>query len=199
MVFTCIRCDGREFDTLRGWKMHMTKTHGGYDADDLTAAVQAAGGEVTEDNVASRMQAFARTVGGEQGEDVASGNAEKAAPEASGAPPPVPSVKTIKATPRKLKKILGAIPTKLLEGAGIDLDDEDKEAMDESGEFLTDIFGFEFEVPAEKRIVRSRLLAITWVFGVAALIYIKHHFSDVWKKLADDYKKRQTGEPENVQ
>ena len=173
----------------------MSKTHGGYDAEDLQAAVSAASGEVSEDNVAQRMREFGRTLGVDAGEDAeATGGAERASPEVSTVGQPSPPAKTIKATPKKVKKILGAIPAKILEAAGIELDDEDREALDESGEFLTSIFGFEFEVPAEKKVLHSRFWAITWVVGVAAMIFLKHRFSDVWKKLAEEAAKNKQKE-----
>lgn len=191
MEFTCARPDcGKSFIKLRGWKNHMSRVHGGYDEDDV-AQVTAGGSSSSEEDVQARMQAFAASLS-------PGGTVESAVPEATVAagqpvaasPPPPPTVKTVKASPKKLKKILASIPQVLLENAGITLDEEDKEALEEAGEFLSDIFGVEFEVPQDKRVLHSRFWAIVWVGGVALLIYCKHRFADVWAKVYELYKKK---------
>ena len=182
MEFTCTKC-GEGFIRLSGWKRHMSRKHGGYDEADM-AEVTGAQGVGAAGSVESRMREFIAGLPPEEGEykDMPSTPPPPAAP----APPPV---KTIKATPKKLKKILAAIPTKMLEASGLELDEEDKVALEEAGEFLTDIFGIEFEIEQDKHVLKSRFWAIVWVGGVVALIYVKHRFKDLWQKIYEQYQK----------
>lgn len=190
MDFTCTKC-GKEFQRLRGWKAHMTREHNGYDEEDIAAAIAASEGSVSEENVAARMEAFSRSIGTQQeggaGDDVDANTREGVTSTTGTEPASQPKVKTIKATPKRLQKILGGIPTKILESQ-IELDDDDRKALDEAGEFLSDIFGVEFEVPQDKRVLHSRFWALVWVAGVALLIYVKHRFSDIWVKVMESYK-----------
>ena len=174
---TCKSC-GKVCKSLQGWKSHMSGTHGGYDDDDLAAVAGIGGGE---GDIRSRMSAFADTLPGGGGDSSPNAPQEagtKAAPS-SPAPTPIDAGRRVRATPKKLKKILGGIPAKVLEETGITLDDEDHDALDEAGEFLADIFGVEFSVPESKVVVESRFYAILWVIGMTFLIYAKHRFSKV--------------------
>jgi hypothetical protein len=194
MEFTCAKPNcGKSFIRLGGWKRHMSQNHGGWDDSDVAQVTS--GGSTSEDNVQSRMSSFAESLSPDgkvlemphsdsQTEKTAT---EKENPTPAPGPPPV---KTVKATPKRLKKILASIPQTILENTGIVLDDEDKEALEEAGEFLSDIFGVEFEVNQEKQTLHSKWWAIVWVGGVAVLIYCKHRFADVWKSLYDMYKKK---------
>jgi hypothetical protein len=197
MEFTCAKPNcGKSFVRLGGWKNHMSRVHGGWDESDVAQVTS--GGTGSEDSVQSRMQSFAESLSpdgkvlempqpdGEVGAGSASASTERQSP----APPPIPPVKTIKATPKKLKKILASIPQTILENTGITLDDEDKEALEEAGEFLSDIFGVEFEVDQQKQTLHSKWWALVWVGGVAVMIYCKHRFADVWKQLYEMYKKK---------
>lgn len=198
MDFVCVKegCTGKSFTTLRGWKSHMSRMHGGYDEQDMKQAMLGAG--TPEDDVAQRMQAFAATLPGGPSTEGASGEAE---PSASGteksddrppaAPPPI---KTIKATPKQLKKVLGGFPRFIFESNDFKLDEEDIKALDEAGEFLVDLFALEFEVDQQKTLVHNRMWAFVWVGGVCVVIYMKHKFRDVWKNLYDAYTKRQAAE-----
>lgn len=192
MDFQCPQCELKSFTTLRGWKSHMSREHGGYDESDVAQALS--GAESSEGGVEQRMRTFAASIPSAAEEEVVEG------PPSSGQeqPPPTtaPRVRTVKATPKKLKKILGAIPTKILEATDIELDDEDRQALDEAGEFLTDIFGVEFEVDQQKKVLHSRFWAIVWVAGVAVLIYVKHRFKDVWAKIFEQYRKQAMAEEE---
>ncbi len=169
---TCKIC-GKVCKSLQGWKTHMSATHGGYNDDDLAAVAGIGGGE---GDIRSRMSAFADTLPGIEGE---SAPQEKSAKSASVPPTPIDSGRRVRATPKKLKKILGGIPAKILEETGIILDGEDHDALDEAGDFLADIFGVEFSVPESKVVVESRFYAILWVIGMTFLIYAKHRFSKV--------------------
>jgi hypothetical protein len=187
MDFRCATCDDKSFTTLRGWKQHMSTKHGGYDETDIA---RVSGATSSEEKVSERMSAFAKTIeGGEPGGESVSGEDSRAGTSSSPDPPRPPVVRTVKATPKRLKKVLSAIPTKMLEGVGIELDSEDKEALEEAGDFLVEIFGVEFEIDQEKRVLHSRFWAFLWVGGVALLIYFKHRFKDVWTKVYEQYKK----------
>lgn len=174
---TCSRC-GKVCKSLQGWKGHMSGTHGGYDDEDLAAVAGIGGGE---SDVKSRMAAFADTLptGADDSPDIKRASIAGSGSAAPPAPTPIDAGRRVRATPKKLKKILGGIPAKILEETGIQLDDEDHAALDEAGEFLADIFGVEFSVPESKVVVESRFYAILWVIGMTFLIYAKHRFSKV--------------------
>jgi hypothetical protein len=172
----CTKC-GKSCKSLQGWKMHMSSSHGGYNDADIAEVAGIGGGE---GDVRSRMENFASGLPGSEGESetLPPQGGESAAPAG---PIPISGERRVRATPKKLKKILGGIPAKILESTGIKLDREDEETLDEAGEFLGDIFGFEFSVPESKVMVQSRLWAVVWVFGVAGLVYVKHRFPEVFK------------------
>jgi hypothetical protein len=114
-------------------------------------------------------------------------------------PLPAPdTTRRVRATPKKLKKVLGGIPAKILESSGITLDHDDTETLDEAGEFLGDIFGFEFSVPESKVTVQSRFWAIVWVIGVGCLVYIKHRFPEVFKAVFAAMKKENSEETATI-
>ena len=168
----------------------MSNIHGGYDQEELAAAAGIGGGE---GDVRSRMESFANTMPG--GEAESSGESSATPPAGAASPLPAPdNTRRVRATPKKLKKILGGIPAKILETTGITLDRDDQETLDEAGEFLGDIFGFEFAVPESKVMVQSRLWAVLWVFGVAGLVYIKHRFPEVFKAAFEAIKKGKDGD-----
>lgn len=181
----CQTC-GKTCKSLQGWKQHMSSTHGGYDDSDLASVAGVNGGE---GDVRSRMERFASGLPGAESSAAPTESipAEQAAetPMPSAAPPD----RRVRATPKKLKKILGGIPAKILESTGITLDREDEETLDEAGEFLGDIFGFEFSVPESKVLIQSRIWAVFWVFGVAGLVYVKHRFPEVFKSMFKQGKK----------
>src|SRR6266566_1337246 len=192
----CKKC-GQTCKNLHGWKSHMSRTHDGYDDADLAEAAGLANGE---GNVRARMEAFAETMPEPEGESSPSAQrrVDGEPGTVSGPAPPIEFPgRRVRATPRKLKKILGGIPARILEQSGIELDKDDNEALDEAGEFLADIFGFEFSVPESKVLVQSRWWAILWVAGVAGLVYIKHRFPEVAKAIFRAAKKddeTETGE-----
>ena len=169
--------------TLRGWKQHMSGTHGSYTQEELNAAANMT---PAEPDARQRMDEFANTL-------VSESQTDSPAPvEAGTAVPqpqlPNPNVRKIRATPRKLKKLLASIPTDILKQNDITPDEEDAESIEEAAEFLQDCFGFEFEIPEEKVTVHSRWWAFVWVVGVIALVVIKHKFQSIFTLggLSDD-------------
>src|SRR5277367_3094719 len=144
----CRKCS-KKCKSLQGWKMHMTSLHGGYDNEEL----QDVAGISPTDDVRSRMSRLADRMPGEGDSDKSDGsNAAAEIPP----PPAAEPAKRIKATPKKLKKILGDIPAQILKTNGIALDNDDEEAMEEAAEFLAGVFGVEFAVPESKYVIQSR-------------------------------------------
>lgn len=176
--------------TLQGWKMHMSGAHGGYDDAQLA---EVAGG-TPQDDVRSRMDRFSQTieVDGQVTEEAPNAEARPSPPP----PPPEPEAKRVKATPKKFKKILADIPAQILEAQGIKLDDDDEETLEEAAEFLSDIFGVEFQIPQTKHVIESRFLAILWVAGIIFLVWVKHRIPQVWEMLSSD--KRKKGKKDEV-
>lgn len=196
MEITCrMENCGKICKSLQGWKQHMTASHGGWDESDLQIVAGITSGE---GNVRERMSSFAKTIpsGGADTADNSIEGGESAPPPL--APTPMSAERRVKATPKKLRKILAGIPSEILRQTGIQLDNEDVEAMDEAGEFLSDVFGFEFSVPESKVVVRSRMWSIVWVAGVAGLVFIKHRFPDVFKYIFKAIKKKDGEETDNA-
>lgn len=175
---------GKVCKNLRGWKTHMSATHGGYDDVQLTEIA----GVSTGGDVKARMENFAATMP-ESGVNIASSSAKSSETGAPEPAPTLPKEKRIRATPKKVKKILGAIPAKILESTGTELDFEDREAIDEASEFLTDVFGIEFAIPESKYVVESRFFALLWVAAITFLVWTKHHVPEFAKMLKDTDKK----------
>lgn len=171
----CKTC-GKKCANLRGWKAHNSAAHGGYTEQDLA---DIAGTSSEQPDVKSRMSAFADMLpenGREQSKADAEYDDTPPIPDA----PSIPSGKRIKATPKKLKKVIGSIPAKFFEAAHIELDSEDRDALEEAAEFLSEIFGVEFSVPESKYQVQSRWMAFLWVAGIMALIFFKHKSAAVF-------------------
>lgn len=182
----CRKCS-KKCKSLQGWKSHMSAAHGGYSDTELE---EIAG--KTEDNLKERMSHLADIVG-ELGENKPEETYSKI-PDAQ--PIPIPEAKRIKATPKKLKKILGDIPAQILRAQGIELDSDDTDAMEEAAEFLAGIFGVEFAVPESKYLIQSRFFALLWVAGVTMLVWLKHRTPAVWAMLSSD-KAKENVEPNN--
>jgi len=175
---TCTKC-GKVCKSLQGWKMHMSGAHGGYDSSDVAQIV----GETSPDTLSAKMNALADSLpidGTEQPSEQSSATT----PQPS-APAPAPE-KRIKATPKKLKRILGDIPSKILEGNGIVLDDDDREGLDEAAEFMAGIFGVEFSIPESKYVIESRFVGLLWVVGIMCLVWAKHKTPDIMKMFSDN-------------
>ncbi len=194
---TCQKCR-KVCASLQGWKRHMSSSHGGYDTQDLIEAVGENSAE-SADNVRERMDRFASTLPG--GETQPKTERDGTTPVGSGTPPApgMPGERRVRATPKKLKKILGGIPARMLEESKIELDSEDRDALDEAGEFLADVFGVEFSVPESKVVVESRFWAFVWVAGITGLIYIKHRFPFVAKYVLKMFKPKDETSAETVE
>jgi len=183
----CKDC-GKVCKNLRGWKTHMTGAHGGFSKAEMQDVAGVPSGEF---NTKQRMADFATQFGGPKDDEeveIAGDGSFKPKSKVTEMPPP-DNTRRIKATPKKLKKILGGIPAKILEEMKITLDGEDHDALDEAAEFLADCFGFEFSVPESKVTVESRWWALLWVGGITALIYFKHRSGVVFqmmKEMGDD-------------
>src|SRR5207253_768775 len=123
----CKKC-GQTCKNLQGWKSHMSRTHDGYDETDLAEVAGVSNGE---SNVRARMEAFAETMPGLEGESSspAQRRVDGEPGPASGPAPPIEFPgRRVRAMPKKLRKILGGIPAKILEQSGIELDKDDNEA-----------------------------------------------------------------------
>lgn len=158
----------------------MTSKHGGWEDDEIASVT---GSGPSQEPVRERMNRFADGLP----EDAANLGAETPAADASiptGAAEPqvaeaIPEGKRVKATPKKLKKLISSLPETLFKKNGIVMDEEDKESVEEAVEFLEDIFGFEFQVSATKYTVQSRIWALLWPLSVILFVVIKHKFSEV--------------------
>lgn len=170
---------GKKCKSLQGWKLHMSSGHGGYTEDELKDIVGTNGGDLS-----SRMSRLADTLGDKP--DDSTSQTTHATVETQA---PIPEAKRVKATPKKLKKILGAIPAQILKAQGIELDSDDEEAMEEAAEFLAGVFGVEFAIPESKYVIESRFFALVWVAGVTFIVWIKHRTPAVWSFLAGEKSK----------
>ena len=159
----------------------MSYAHGGYDDSQLR---EVAGGDPIDD-VRSRMESYAEGLPRQDGESTES----TAPPLTPDQTIPPPSDKRVKATPKKLKKVLGDIPSKILEANGVELDDDDRDALDEASEMMAGVFGFEFSIPESRFLIKSRFLAVVWVAGVAFLVWFKHRMPDIWKMISSETRK----------
>jgi len=150
---------------------------GGWDDTDLA---EATGASPSAESVRERMNRFASTmpVDASQAGPESGTSGSTTSPEAEA--PPAPEVRRVRGTPKKLKKLFAQIPEVIFERNGIVLDDEDKDAVEEAIEFLENIFGVEFQVPASKYVVESRFWAILWPIGVIVFILIKHNVERIF-------------------
>jgi hypothetical protein len=173
----CIKCR-KACKSLQGWKMHMSGAHGGYDSADLTQIT----GESAPDTLPAKMNALADSLPVDPSlfPNQPSDSSTGATPQPVPAPTPPPE-KRIKATPKKLKRILGDIPSKILESNGIESDDDDREGLDEAAEFMAGIFGVEFSIPESKYVIESRFVGLLWVVGIMCLVWAKHKTPDIMK------------------
>lgn len=196
----CKRCQ-KTCKNLQGWKSHNTSKHGGYTDAELA---EAAGikPQTAPENLKSHMDQVADELKTDDSLPIPAdySTSYPAPPPPAELPPPPPEEKRVKATPKKLKKILGDIPSAILKSGGIELDSDDDDAMEEAGEFLTEVFGFEFAVPEKKFVIHNRFAALVWVLGIVGIIYVKHRAPKIWKTLfrpdkKDDKKDNKTSVP----
>lgn len=176
MELTCPRpgC-GQTFKSLQGVKMHMSRKHGGYDDADLAAVV---GGSPGESSVRERMASFADSIPGGPSA-INDTPVSSAIPDDTQTPPLEPEGKRVKATPKKAKKLIGSMLQRIVEALKIEPDDDDKETLEEAGDFLSSLFGVEFSVPQSKYVVESRFWAFVWVVGIIGVMFVKHNFKTI--------------------
>jgi hypothetical protein len=185
--------------SLARWKNHMGKKHGGYSNAELESASLAD----TSGDVKSRMESFASDIDGVPVTIDESG----AVHEIPRPPEPIPidslpggipgtNTRKVRATPKRVKKVVAGIPTKILEALKITPDTEDTQAIEEAADFLQDVFGFEFEIDESKTVIHSRWWAFAWVAGIIALVYVKHRANHIFNLIEVQ---PSTSEPNNVQ
>lgn len=96
-----------------------------------------------------------------------------------------PGTKKVKATPKRVKKVIAGIPTKILEVLKVKPDHDDNEALEEATDFLQDVFGVEFEIDESKTTIQSRYWAFAWVAAIIALVWFKHKGIDMIQQQAN--------------
>ena len=177
--------------SLMGWKIHMSGVHGGYD----NAMLAEIAGVTPSADARGRMEAFSQTldVDGTSTEGEATHKAEPTPLP----PPPPPEAKRVKATPKKFKKIIAAIPAQILKSHGIELDSDDDETLEEAADFLSDMFGIEFVVPQSKKVIESRFLSFMWVAGIVLLVYVKHRLPQIWALISQTNDKTKKGKKDD--
>lgn len=182
--YNCKKCP-KENETLRAWKTHMSRKHGGYSKSEL-AEISGIPSTTNPEDLRTKMETVVETLPLSEPK-----LEEQPLPTVEVLPPipePEPERKRIKATPRYMKKLLGTIPREILKTSGIELDSDDVDAMDEAGEFISEVFGIEFSVPEKNFVVTSRPAAIVWLFAITGLIWLKHNVPDIFKNLIEENK-----------
>jgi len=159
--------------TIRGWKKHMSRNHGGWNETQLAAI---AGAQAPSANGKSL---FADDV-----ENIISGGvpgqSERPPEEASGDSPTQAGPEQVKRVPfksKKFRKFLSSLPEVFLKAKGIETDADDKELIDTASEMLEEMFGIAFEVPDSMWVIRSRWLALLFPIAACALVWAKHEFT----------------------
>jgi hypothetical protein len=172
------RCPTCDFNTesIGSWKRHQTRMHSGWDDVSLADVL---GASASTEPVADRMNNFAETMP-ENAQEVPIDGTNATADTVNADVPPIPDVRRIRGTPKKLKKLMAQIPEVIFDRNGIILDAEDKQAVEEAIEFMENVFGVEFQVPASKYVVESRFYAFLWPLGVIVFILIKHKLEHIF-------------------
>lgn len=159
----------------------MTSKHGGW--EDAEIASVTGSGPSTEP-VQERMNRFAENLPDDAASLGAEPPADTSVPTGTTEPAPrvaeaIPEGKRVKATPKKLKKLISTLPETFFKKNGIVMDEEDKESVEEAVSFLEELFGFEFQVSSTKYVVQSRMWALLWPLSVLLFVLVKHKFSQV--------------------
>jgi len=165
----------RDNESLRGWKMHMTRQHGQWSQDQLQSLV----GANAPDPERGRSLFLAERDGKSEvpGQETEAREKTGLGDELrSDEPAPEQVKKTIPLKMKKLKKALSALPELFLKAKGIVPDESDKEMIDGATEILEEMFGVSLEVPETAWIIRSRLLALLFPFGAILVVWAKHTF-----------------------
>lgn len=172
--------------TIRGWKKHMTRNHGGYDDAQLAAIVGAAAPNpetgrarfLSEVDTVDTPGLFAEADGETtRAESPMEGNAVDAARST-----PEPAKKRVKFKPKAMREFLSGLPEMFFKSKGIETDEADKNLLDAASQMLEELFGIEFEVPDTNWVIKSRLLALLFPFAAVLVIYAKHTISPDWFK-----------------
>lgn len=152
-------------DSLRSWKAHMTRMHGGFSDSELQAVVEPP--DTSFETLAAAAPETETPAPAEAGE----------ASEQSAAPAPAPSVpvpRRVKAVGKKFRAQLAEIPARLLSSVGIAITEAERESIQEAFDFLGDVFGVEFEVASEPKVIRSKLIALAYPILVVVGVLFAH-------------------------
>lgn len=164
--------------TIRGWKRHMSVKHDRFTDAQLQEAEAGAAG-TTSDDVRSRMETFANELDGVPVTISPEGNVTEMPGPTPAPMPEEPAKRKVRATPRKLKKVIAGIPEKILNVLRVTPDDEDKDSIEEVVDFMQELFGVDFEVDEGRTTVRSRWWAWVWFGGAILLIFVKHRGAEL--------------------
>lgn len=187
----------RDNESLRGWKMHMTRQHGQWSQDQLQMLVGAAapdperGRSLFLAEIDGKSEVPGQNTEAGEKTSVGGGRTDETAPEQQ--------KKTVPLKMKKLKKALSALPEIFLKAKGIVPDESDKEMIDGATEILEEMFGVSLEVPETAWVIRSRLLALLFPLGAMLLVWAKHEFKFKFtvedKKEGEEVKPPETGRP----
>lgn len=160
--------------TVRGWKGHMSRQHGQFSQEQLSAIV----GAVAPDPEKGRSLFLAELDGKPEvlGQSNDVGEKTNIGGERQNESAPEQQKKTVPLKMKKLKKALSALPEMFLKAKGIVPDESDKEMIDGATEILEEMFGVSLEVPETAWVIRSRLLALLFPFGAILVVWAKHTF-----------------------
>lgn len=177
--------------TVRGWKSHMSRQHGQFSQEQLSAIV----GAVAPDPEKGRSLFLAEMDGKSEvpGQNTEAGEKTSVGGERRNESAPEQEKKTVPLKMKKLKKALSALPEMFLKAKGIVPDESDKEMIDGATEILEEMFGVSLEVPETAWIIRSRLLALLFPLGAMLLVWAKHEFK--FKFTVEDKKEGEEVKP----
>lgn len=177
--------------TVRGWKSHMSRQHGQFSQEQLSAIV----GAVAPDPERGRSLFLAERDGKPEvpGQEAEAGEKTGIGGERRNETAPEQEKKTVPLKMKKLKKALSALPEMFLKAKGIVPDESDKEMIDGATEILEEMFGVSLEVPETAWIIRSRLLALLFPLGAMLLVWAKHEFK--FKFTVEDKKEGEEVKP----
>jgi hypothetical protein len=158
--------------SIRGWKHHMTKQHGGWTPEEIAAVT----GTASIDPAQGKSLFMSEIDGGIQTPDAGKEKIDEdgnLAPEQTKEPP----VKRVQFKSKKLRKFLSSLPELVLKAKGVTADEDDRELMDGASEMMEEMFGIAFEVPDTQWVIKSRLFALLFPIAAVFLVWAKHEFS----------------------
>lgn len=188
----------RDAESIRGWKTHMSRQHGGYDEGQLGAIVGAAVpnpdagritflGEIDSTDTPGLFDPDREKTGQDtptEGNAVGVAGATRTAPEQP--------KKRVKFKPKAMREFLSELPEMFFKAKGIEPDDSDKKLLDAASEMLEELFGVSFEVPDTEWVIKSRLLALLFPFAAVLVVYAKHTITLDWFKKKDEQQETET-------